>query len=268
MGASRVLWEIGEAGCDLRTLRARLGLDSGYLSRVVRSLADAGLVAVEEDADDRRVRVARLTAAGRTERAVLDRRSDELAADMVAGLGDGQRARLVAAMGEVEQLLTAALVRVTVVPADDERAVHCIREYVAELGRRFPQGFDTGSAAPAPLDLCILAELQEEPVGVGGLIVRGEGVGEVKRMWVSPAARGLGLGRRLLAALEVEAAARGCSTLRLDTNEVLPEAIRLYETSGYRQVPRFNDDPYPTHFFQKDTVFQNDTVPDTGLNGP
>lgn len=260
MGESRVLWEVGEEGCDLRTLRSRLGLDSGYLSRVVRSLAEAGLVVVEEGADDRRVRVARLTEAGRAERAILDRRSDELATDMVAGLDDAQRDRLVAAMADVERLLTAALVRVEVVAPDDERAVHCVREYVAELGRRFPQGFDVGSAAPAPLDLCVVAELQEEPVGVGGLIVRGDGaqgvgevtrIGEVKRMWVSPAARGLGLGRRLLAALEAEAAARGCTTVRLDTNEVLTEAIRLYETSGYRPVPRFNDDPYPTHFFEK-----------------
>lgn len=252
MGESRVLWEVGLDGCDLRALRSRLALDSGYLSRVVRSLADAGLVEVADGEDDRRVRTARLTTAGRAEWAELDRRSDELAVDMVAPLGPEQQGRLVTAMAEVERLLTAALVVVSVVPPDDPRAEHCVREYVAELGRRFPQGFDVGSAAPAPLDLCVLAELDGEPVAVGGLIVRDRGVGEVKRMWVSGAARGLGLGRRLLGALEDEARSRGCTAVRLDTNEVLVEAIRLYETSGYTPVAPFNDDPYPTHFFQKE----------------
>src|SRR3954468_14063083 len=75
LGEARVLWEIGE-GCDLRTLRARLDLDSGYLSRLLRSLEGAGLVGIEPSSEDRRVRVARLTAAGRRERRALDRRSD------------------------------------------------------------------------------------------------------------------------------------------------------------------------------------------------
>src|SRR3954468_19105469 len=108
LGESRVLWEVGDGGADVRALRARLGLDSGYLSRLLRSLGDAGLVSVEAAASDRRVRTVRLTTAGRAERELLDRRSDELAADMLAPLGDDARARLVAAMGEVERLLTAA----------------------------------------------------------------------------------------------------------------------------------------------------------------
>ncbi len=252
MGESRVLWEIGPDGCDLRTLRTRLGLDSGYLSRIVASLAAAGLVEVEEAVDDRRVKRARLTAAGRDEWAVLDQRSDVLATDMVAPLTPAQQERLVAAMGEVERLLTSSLVTLVVVDPDDVRARHAVREYVAELDHRFPQGFDVGTAAPAPLDLVVVADLVDETVGCGGLIVGPGGTAEIKRMWVAPAARGLGLGRRLLAALEHEAGARGCTAIRLDTNEVLLEAIRLYETSDYEQVPRFNDDPYPTHFFAKD----------------
>src|SRR6476659_6912521 len=79
LGASRVLWEIGDDGTDLRTLRVRLDLDSGYLSRLVRSLEEDGLVALEPSADDKRVRTVRITKAGKAERKVLDRRSDELA---------------------------------------------------------------------------------------------------------------------------------------------------------------------------------------------
>src|SRR3954462_4413259 len=86
LGASRVLWEIGEDGADLRTLRARLGLDSGYLSRLLRRLEAEGLVAVAPDAADRRVRRVRLTKGGRTERAPLDRRSDDVARSLLEPL--------------------------------------------------------------------------------------------------------------------------------------------------------------------------------------
>src|SRR3954454_4989731 len=80
LGESRVLLEIGPDGRDVRALRAALDLDSGYLSRLLRSLEEAGLVAVGPSEADRRVRVARLTAAGARERAQLARGSDELAA--------------------------------------------------------------------------------------------------------------------------------------------------------------------------------------------
>src|SRR5947199_7649671 len=96
LGEARVLWEVGRGGCEVRLLRARLGLDSGYLSRLLRSLEAAGLVRVAAGAGDRRVRVARLTAAGRRERAALDRRSDELARSLLTPVSSKQRDRLVA----------------------------------------------------------------------------------------------------------------------------------------------------------------------------
>src|ERR687883_836320 len=71
LGEARLLWEIGVDGCEVRLLRARLGLDSGYVSRLLRSLEAAGLVTVTASDADRRIRVARLTAAGRAERAAL-----------------------------------------------------------------------------------------------------------------------------------------------------------------------------------------------------
>src|SRR4051812_19653827 len=112
LGEARLLWEIGADGCDLRSLRARLGLDSGYLSRLIRSLERDGLVAVERSEPDRRVGTARLTAAGRRERKLLDRRSDELAESFLAPLDDSERERLVTAMGDVERLLMVGMVEI------------------------------------------------------------------------------------------------------------------------------------------------------------
>src|SRR5215210_7765421 len=112
LGAARVLWEIGTEGCEVRTLRTRLELDSGHASRLLRSLEAAGMVRVAPSPSDRRIRVARLTDAGITERALLDDRSDDLAASMFAPLDGDQRERLVAAMRTVERLLTFAAVEI------------------------------------------------------------------------------------------------------------------------------------------------------------
>jgi DNA-binding MarR family transcriptional regulator len=93
LGETRLLWEIGPDGVDVRDLRRRLGLDAGYASRLLRSLESERLVVVEPGSPDRRVRRARLTAAGRAERAQLDRLSDGLAASMLEPLERSQRAR-------------------------------------------------------------------------------------------------------------------------------------------------------------------------------
>jgi DNA-binding MarR family transcriptional regulator/GNAT superfamily N-acetyltransferase len=254
LGQSRVLWEIGPDGCEVRALRARLDLDSGYLSRLLRLLEADGLVRVADDPADRRVRVAHLTAAGRAERAELDRRSDELAAAILGPLDDRQRARLTAAMGEVERLLLASMVDVSVTDPRHPDARFCVQAYVAELGRRFDSGFDPGrsiSAADAeltpPAGLLLVARLHGDPVGCGALKLHG-GVAEVKRMWVAPTVRGMGLGRRLLAELEARA---GDRTLRLETNGSLAEAVALYRSAGYREVEAFNDEQYAHHWFEK-----------------
>ena len=85
-------------------------------------------------------------------------------------------------------------------------------------------------------------------VGVKGT---DKGYGEIKRLWVSPEARGLGLSKRLMDQAEKTARTLGIATLRLDTNAALPEAIRLYQTTGWTEIDRFNDDPYPDFFFEK-----------------
>ncbi|MDQ7911020.1 MarR family winged helix-turn-helix transcriptional regulator [Phytohabitans sp. ZYX-F-186] len=250
LGQCRVLWEIGDEGSEVRALRARLDLDSGYLSRLLSALRADGLVEVSAAADGR-VRTARLTPAGAAERDELDRRSDDLATDILARLDESQRGRLVAAMGEVERLLVASMVRVAPVDPGAPEARACLDAYVAELATRFDGGFDPARSIPAEGALMLVATLHAEPVGCGALRFHGSWAA-VKRMWVAPSVRGLGLGRRLLAELEATAAAREVRTLRLETNKSLTEAIALYRSAGYREVPAFNDEPYAHHWFEKD----------------
>jgi DNA-binding MarR family transcriptional regulator/GNAT superfamily N-acetyltransferase len=257
LGASRVLWEIGD-GADLRAIRARLDLDSGYLSRLLRRLEADGLVRLESASDDHRVRVARLTAAGRAELAELDRRSDELAWSLLAPLNDRQRSRLLEAMETAGRLLTAGLVRLSVVDPASGAAQLCLRSYFAELDSRFDTGFDPGASLPVPASdlaepagLLVLAEIHGEPAGCGGLRLHGTEPAELKRMWVSASARGLGIGRRILSELEQHARQRGATVVRLETNQRLTEAIGLYRSAGYAEVPAFNDEPYAHHWFSK-----------------
>jgi DNA-binding MarR family transcriptional regulator/GNAT superfamily N-acetyltransferase len=255
LGEARLLWEIGLDGCDVRQLRSRLDLDSGYLSRLLRSLEAAKLIRVVPSEDDKRVRTVRLTPAGRAERDLLDARSDELARSFLEPLSESRRERLVAAMGEVERLLTASLVEVDVVDPAHPDAQLCLREYFAELGRRFETGFDPALSIPAelraPAGLFLVATLRGEPVGCGGLKLLGDQPTELKRMWVAESARGLGIGRRLLDELERRAAAAGGRAIRLETNKALTEAISLYRSAGYREVDAFNDEPYGDHWFEK-----------------
>jgi DNA-binding MarR family transcriptional regulator/GNAT superfamily N-acetyltransferase len=261
LGQARVLWEIGADGCEVRSLRSRLGLDSGYLSRLLRALEADGMVVVDADSADGRVRMARLTRAGLTERAELDRRADELAATILASLSERQRERLVTAMAEVERLLVASMVRIAVVDPRQPDARFCVRAYFAELGQRFDGGFDPARSISAddhelrpPAGLLLVATLHADPVGCGALKLHPDAPAELKRMWVSPAVRGLGVGRRLLAELEARAAEADARTVRLETNRALSEAIQLYRSAGYREVPPFNDEPYAHHWFEKELI--------------
>jgi DNA-binding MarR family transcriptional regulator len=243
LGADRVLWEIGD-GTDLRTLRTRLNLDSGYLSRLIGSLQREGLVETAPG-EDKRVRAVALTEAGRAERDALDRLSDALAESLLAPLSDSQRIRLVEAMGTVERLLTAGLVQIAAENPASADAQYCLREYYAELDARFEGGFEVGRSLPSDDAVFLLARLRGEPVGCGAFKVAES---SIKRMWISPAVRGLGLARRMLSELE-----RYSETgiARLETNRTLTEAIGLYRAAGYVEVEPFNDEPYAHHWFEK-----------------
>jgi DNA-binding MarR family transcriptional regulator/N-acetylglutamate synthase-like GNAT family acetyltransferase len=259
LGLSRLLWEVEPGGSEVRALRSRLGLDAGYLSRQLRRLESEGLVTTDPDSADGRVRKVRLTKAGLAERAVLDRASDELASSILDPLTDGQRARLVAAMTEVERLLLASQVRMGITDPRDPDARYCLRAYFAELERRFDTGFDPGRSISAsdeemtlPNGLLLVASIHGAPMGCGALKLHPETrIAEVKRMWISPDVRGLGLGRRILERLAAEATVRGMTTLRLETNRALAEARRLYETAGFVEVEAFSTEPYAHHWFAR-----------------
>lgn len=148
LGQSRLLYEIGPEGADLRDLRRRLGLDSGYVSRLVKALQRKRLVRLGRGSADRRVRQARLTAAGRREVREMNARSDAAAADLLEALPPGQRTRLLAAMAEVQRLLQVAGLRIERVDPASPPARWCVGRYFEELDRRFDSGFDP-AASPA-----------------------------------------------------------------------------------------------------------------------
>ena len=258
LGEARVLYEVGLEGGEVRALREKLGLDSGYVSRLLRSLEEQGLVQVRGDPADGRVRRASLTRKGRTELTAYDRGSDALAESILAPLSVGQRHRLVAAMRECEQLIRAAAVDIRIEAPDSRAARWCLEAYFNELAERFDTGFDVAKSISAadeeltpPAGCFVVARLEGRPAGCGALKVKEAGIGEIKRMWTAPSARGLGIARRVLEALEAKAREAGIRTLRLETNKALQEAQALYRVSGYSEVAAFNDEPYAHHWFEK-----------------
>ena len=258
---SRLLFEIGTEGASVRELRTRLGLDSGFSSRLLRSLERKKLMKTEPSGSDGRVRFARLTRSGLAELERINSLADDLARSMLAPLSADQAQRLVAAMSEVDRLVRAASVEFAPVDFRSVEAERCLQQYYAELAARFPTGFELhADDAPAAEEIAppggcmIIARLFGEPVGCGAIRTLGPGVGELKRMWISPDVRGLGVGRRLLAELERAAIARKLHTVRLDTNGSLTEALHLYRTSGYREIPAYNHNPYAQHWFEKQLI--------------
>ncbi|WP_405895299.1 helix-turn-helix domain-containing GNAT family N-acetyltransferase [Streptomyces sp. NBC_00104] len=263
LGEARLLFEIEESGrggegTSLRELRARLGLDAGYLSRMVKALEAQGLVRVGVHGRDSRVRVAALTPAGRSEVAEQNRRADALAEGLLQGLSPAQRGELTEALGAARRLLRLAAIRVEAVDGGSDDARACLDAYAADLHERFPEGYDPATLVP-PHEVSgasgafLVAYEEERAVGCGALrtLDPGARVGEIKHVWVHPGARRLGLARRLLGELERVAAGRGFGVVRLDTHASLTEAQAMYRACGYTEIPRYNDDVYGAHFFEK-----------------
>jgi GNAT superfamily N-acetyltransferase len=185
-------------------------------------------------------------------------RSNQLAESLLAPLGPGQRERLVGAMREVERLLIAGSVDISPVDPEHRDARYCLAEYVAELNRRSSRGFDPSVGATAlphevrpPAGQFFVAYLHGEPIGCGAVKHHSDAPAEIKRMWIAPQARGLGLGRRLLETLEACAVSGGATVAHIETSGVLGEALALYRSSGWVEVPRFNDEPFADHWLEK-----------------
>ena len=259
LAEARIIFEAGPDGVDVRALRNRLSLDSGYLSRLLNSLKAQGLVRVESRPDDKRARRATLTRKGRGELRAYDRLSDELARSILAPLDAGQRGRLLGAMSEVEKLVRAASVEVRQAPPSGSEGSWCLAEYYRELAARFESGFDPAlgnsngdEELTPPAGLFVVASLDAEPIGCGGLKFESASMAEIKRVWTAPSARGIGVARKIVRTLEEFARERGAKTVHLDTNRALKEAQTLYRSEGYREVARYNDNPYAHCWFEKD----------------
>ena len=164
------------------------------------------------------------------------------------------------AMAGVESFILTSQVRVEIIDPRDVDARYCLRWYFEELGDRFDTSFDPAQSISAsdeemtlPNGLLLVATLLGAPLRCGALKLHIDTqVAKLKRMWVAPDVRGLGLGRRLLERLTAEPASRGMLNVRLETNRALFEAKRLYQRAGFVAVGPFNNEPYAHHWFQKD----------------
>jgi DNA-binding MarR family transcriptional regulator/GNAT superfamily N-acetyltransferase len=256
LGVARVLNAIGHGRIDVAKIRDGLKLDSGLMSRMLRGLEEEGLVVTGPDPKDKRRRIAELTEAGLAEFNAYEALSNARATQLLARHTDNSA--LLAAMDVIALALGRDDIELRVTDPGNAAARHCLGEYYGELARRFERGFDvTLSKDPdaasmiAPKGTFLVAFCDDLPVGCVALKGTDLGYGEIKRLWVAPSARGLGLGRRLMDEAETHARRLGMDVLRLDTNKALPEAIAMYRNGGWVEIDRYNDDPYPDYFFEK-----------------
>ena len=248
---ARVLFELGHRDKPSASDIARaLGLDPGYLSRILRGFAKSGLVTKQPSEHDGRQSLLSLTAGGRKAVAMLDSRSDADVAAMLRALGEPGQQRLVEAMQNVESLLSDKaepkvpyLLRQPV-PGDMGWVVarHGVlygREHgwnerieglTAEIVAAFVANYD------AKRECCWIAEREGENVGCVFLVKKSERVAQLRLLLVEPQARGLGIGARLVAECERFAHQAGYGKIMLWTHSILGAARHIYEQAGYRLV--------------------------------
>ena len=256
LGAARVLNAIGHGRGDVAELRDYLGLDSGLMSRLLRSLEDEDLIETLPHPDDARRRIVKLTRTGRQEFNAYETLSNSQAEMLIARHSKPEL--LLAAMDMIASAFGRARISIEEVDPRGDEARYCLSEYYSELSRRFKGGFEVSlSRDPDATDMIsprgafFVAMSDDLPLGCVGLKGSGGELAEIKRLWVAPSARGLGLARRLMGSAENAARGLSIKILRLDTNSALPEARQLYRSTGWTEIERFNDDPYPDLFFEK-----------------
>ncbi len=149
------------------------------------------------------------------------------------------------------------MVRFHPTPVTDATAHALLAEYFAYREQTFPSGAGYVTTFPAPAQFVepdgvfLVVEVDGENVGCGGIRSLGSGRFEVKHLWLRPAIQGRGLGRALLAELELRARALGATELVLDTNAGLEAAGALYRSSGYVDIEPYNDNPNATNWYAK-----------------
>jgi len=258
-GASRVLWEMGDGPVEVAALRDRLGLDAGYASRLLGLLEGEGLVSIGPSPDDARAKVVARTDAGRAEAEILDALSDRAAADLLAHLGDDELVELDRATRVVTRALARRHLTLDIEDAASRDAQWCVGEFFKEIDALFASGYDPSQALSvgaadltAPHGAFVVARLHGQPVGCGGVKLPPGKPAFLKRMWVAPSARGLGIAALMLDRLEGIAREAGATAITLDTNSLLTTAGRMYESRGYRLVPDFNGERHADRWYRKD----------------
>ena len=149
-------------------------------------------------------------------------------------------------------------ITVHTIDPDDPLARHCLSQYFTLLGTRipglplekFPLPDPQAHEYRPPHGTFLLASQGQTPQGCVSLRPFGPSIAEVKRLWIAPTARGQGLARRLMTAIEDQARTLGYTSLQLDTNAHLPEAIALYTKTGWTPIPAYSPPP-ATHWFAK-----------------
>ncbi|HLQ20112.1 MAG TPA: helix-turn-helix domain-containing GNAT family N-acetyltransferase [Tabrizicola sp.] len=250
LGMARVLQLVDPDGTDVALIRDRLDLDSGLMSRFLRSLEREGLITTATDPADRRRRIARLTPAGQTEMAAYEAIGYDRAAKLIDRAGP-RAPELVAAMDLIATLLNRDQLEIRAADPDSPEALACQQAYFDEILARvaiakpeyFPLPDPGADSYRPPQGRFLIAWSDDLPVGCVALRALGDSLGEVKRLWVDASARGQGLSRRLMAAIEAEARVIGYQRLRLDTNSALTEAIALYRATGWTDIPPYTTPP-------------------------
>jgi DNA-binding MarR family transcriptional regulator/GNAT superfamily N-acetyltransferase len=263
----RLLYELAQRETATASELAReLGLDAGYLSRLLRKLEDAGLIARQAAPEDSRQADIRLTETGRTAFAPLDQGSAAAVEAMIAPLTPHDRERLLAAMRSIESFLSGAEQHVPGVvlrrhqPGDIGWIIHrqgklYAEEYgwdetyealVAEILAAFVKNFDETR------ERSWIAEMEGAIVGSLFLVRQDDRVAKLRLLYVEAEARGLGLGTRLVDECIAFARGKGYRTLTLWTNDILASARRIYEAAGFRLVSQGRHKS-----FGKDLVGQN-----------
>jgi DNA-binding MarR family transcriptional regulator/GNAT superfamily N-acetyltransferase len=251
LSEARVLYELAHRE-DLaaKEIGLELGLDPGYLSRIIQNFDETGLITRKALPSDRRQYRLSLTAKGRQAFAKLDRSSHDDIAAMIAAVPRNDAERLTAAMATIERLLGASGVSNPPAilrdpgPGDMGWVVQShgsfyAREYgfdasfeglVAEIAGKFLTSFD------ASRERCWIADLDGTPVGSVFLVRHSDDVAKLRLLLIDPAARGQGLGQRLVAECIGFARARGYRKITLWTQSILVAARKIYQDAGFVRV--------------------------------
>jgi DNA-binding MarR family transcriptional regulator/GNAT superfamily N-acetyltransferase len=274
LAAARVLLEIGSGGPRSHSgLQRLLGIDAGYLSRIIAKLESDGLVVPQANPQDARGKLLSITSAGKAELDRVNDESDRQMAGLLDHLDDAALAELRGYLAGFERLAgrigpDGLTVKPVSAPALMPTVAGLFAEYAAGLGVDLGfQDFQAELASlpgkyAAPAGSLLCAFDRDQALGCVALRPMEEaGCCEMKRLYVIPAARGRKLGERLALAIIEEARRLGYARMRLDTLAKLEAACGLYRALGFREIPAYYDNPLPGVVYFELDLAVGPTVP-------